>query len=100
MMSPHPPFGVGDDAWQAWVDLELPYLGDAFDAPRELRLVARIPDRRIAAVAAEQYFRQQERDRKQRSVQCRASASQFENERDNLNLDSAMGGYEQKEMFG
>ncbi len=65
---PHPEFGAGIDAWEAWVNEVLPYRADAFDGPAELRLITRLPDRKIAAVAAEQWFRRQSREAPARRV--------------------------------
>ncbi len=65
MTTPFPPtpaFGAGVEAWVAWIDEALPLHAEKFSGPQELRLLTRIGDRPIAALAAEQWFRRQSRE--------------------------------------
>jgi hypothetical protein len=68
---PHPEFGAGVEAWRAWVDQAFPYRAKQFSGPFELRMLTTIPDRDIAALAAEQWFRRQakEPNRRQQTVE-------------------------------
>ena len=61
-MNKQPPIGAGLEEWVAWVDIALPFRAEHFDGPRDLGLITRIRDRKIAAVAAEQYYRRQAKD--------------------------------------
>jgi hypothetical protein len=74
-----PAFGAGVQAWQDWVDVVAPLHGQPDrELPEQLRSLTRNPLRDVAAVAAENWYRTQERDRCRRSFSQPTQAELFE----------------------